>query len=218
MSNLSLWESVERTDPNYTKNFNRSGGFSGTSTNPTYLIKKATQVFGVVGIGWGWEVIKDEVMVGGLIQVGDNFCNELVHTIHLRLWYVINGEKASVEHFGATTFVGKNKYGVFTDEEAKKKSLTDALTKCLSMLGFSADIHMGKWDDNKYVNDRRNEVAAEKVNNALSMIKDELEKLTTEEDIKRLFALSVKSYEFANGSQPYNAVVEMCKKRIEAIK
>lgn len=218
MSNLSLWESVERTDPNYTKSFNRSGGFSGTSINPTYLIKQATKQFGVVGIGWGWEIIKDEVMVGGLIQVGDNFCNELIHTIQLRLWYVINGEKASVEHFGATTFVGKNKYGVFTDEEAKKKSLTDALTKCLSMLGFSADIHLGKWDDSKYVNDRRNEVAAEKVNNALSMIKDELEKLTTEEDIKRLFALSVKSYEFANGSQPYNAVVEMCKKRIEAIK
>jgi hypothetical protein len=31
----------------------------------------------------------------------------------------------------------------------------------MSMLGFSADIHLGKWDDSKYVNDRRKEVEEE---------------------------------------------------------
>ena len=65
----------------------------------------------------------------------------------------------TVEHFGQTTFVGKNKNGYFTDEEAPKKSLTDAIGKALSMLGFSADVYLGLFDDNKYVNDRKAEVA-----------------------------------------------------------
>jgi hypothetical protein len=65
----------------------------------------------------------------------------------------------TVEHFGQTTFVGKNKNGYFTDEEAPKKSLTDAIGKALSMLGFSADIYLGLYDDNKYVNDRKAEAA-----------------------------------------------------------
>ena len=43
-------------------------------------------------------------------------------------------------------------FGPFTDEEAPKKSLTDALSKAMSWLGFAADIHLGRWDDNKYVN------------------------------------------------------------------
>ena len=37
------------------------------------------------------------------------------------------------------------------EDEAPKKSLTDALKKCLSMLGFSADIYMGMYDDPSYV-------------------------------------------------------------------
>ena len=44
--------------------------------------------------------------------------------------------QGEVTHFGQTTFVGANKHGLFTDEEAPKKSLTDATNKALSMLGF----------------------------------------------------------------------------------
>ena len=37
------------------------------------------------------------------------------------------------------------------DEDAVKKAVTDGLTKCLSYLGFNADVFLGKFDDNKYV-------------------------------------------------------------------
>ena len=37
------------------------------------------------------------------------------------------------------------------NDECHKKLRTDALTKSLSMLGFNADVFMGKFDDNKYV-------------------------------------------------------------------
>jgi hypothetical protein len=49
-------------------------------------------------------------------------------------------------------FCGRRRNGVlFTDEDAPKKSVTDALTKALSMIGFAGDIFSGRWDDNRYV-------------------------------------------------------------------
>ena len=94
---------------------------------------------------------------------------ESIHFVRIQLHYPRfakndNGDdvhigNGTVEHFGQTTFIGKNKNGYFTDEEAPKKSLTDAIGKALSMLGFSADVYLGLFDDNKYVNDRKAEAA-----------------------------------------------------------
>ena len=40
---------------------------------------------------------------------------------------------------------------------------TDALTKGLSKLGFNADIFLGKWDDNRYVSQRKEECSEKPV-------------------------------------------------------
>ena len=155
-NNLALWRSVEKTDPQYTKPFSRGGGFRGTAVNGTYLARKATEAFGPMGIGWGLEILDEELMQGA--PLGDG-AFEQVHKVRVKLWYKLNGERGEVVQFGQTTFVGRNKNGFFTDEEAPKKSLTDAMSKCLSLLGFSADIHLGRFDDNKYVNDLQQEFA-----------------------------------------------------------
>ena len=42
------------------------------------------------------------------------------------------------------------------DDDCIKKVATDALTKGLSKLGFNADVFMGRFDDNKYVNTPKN--------------------------------------------------------------
>lgn len=139
--NKALWDMVAKTDPNHTKQFKRGGGFSGTAINATYQVKKATEIFGPVGIGWGYEE-------------KEHFVAEGVWFCKLEVWYKLGDERGTVEHWGATTFTGTNKNGTFVDEEAAKKSITDALGKCLSMLGFAADVYLGLYDDNKYVNDR----------------------------------------------------------------
>jgi hypothetical protein len=146
--NLKLWQSVEKTDPKYTKAFSKAGGFSGTAINATYLIRKATELWGPMGGTWGPEVVDDRYVAGGE--------GVIIHVLRINLRH----PHGSVPSYGQTTFVGKNKNGVFTDEEAPKKSLTDATTKALSMLGFSADVFLGLYDDNKYVNDRKQEFEA----------------------------------------------------------
>ncbi|NEX63424.1 hypothetical protein [Noviherbaspirillum galbum] len=163
--NLTLWNGVRTPDPAHTKGFTRGGGFSGTSINSTYLAQLATAVFGPMGIGWGIE-IEDEKYVDGapiIAPNGTTTCREVIHVVRVRLWYRSTTEKqpdgrpavGAVIQYGQTTFIGKNKYGPFTDEEAPKKSLTDAMSKCLSLLGFGADVFLGRFDDNKYVNDAR---------------------------------------------------------------
>lgn len=145
MSNLKLWDSVSKTDPKYTKAFSKAGGFSGTAINATYLIRKATELWGPMGGAWGPEIVDEKYVTGAEESV--------VHVLRINFRH----PQGVFPSFGQTTFVGKNKNGPFTDEEAPKKSLTDAITKALSMLGFSADVFLGLYDDNKYVSDRKAE-------------------------------------------------------------
>lgn len=159
---MVVWNAVCSTDPRYTKTFSRSGGFSGTAINSTYLIREATRLWGSMGDRWGVTILGEEIMEGAPIFDADGrvIGCEKIHKLHIRLWYPSPSRPhtaAHVEHFGQTTFVGVNKRGTFTDEEAPKKSLTDAIGKALSMLGFSADVYLGLFDDSKYVNDRKAE-------------------------------------------------------------
>ena len=68
------------TDPKPTKEFSRSGGFEGRATNPTYLIRRATEVFGPIGIGWGWSIVDDRYTPGGPMLTSDGVVlgNEIV--------------------------------------------------------------------------------------------------------------------------------------------
>ena len=153
-NNLRIWRQVEKTDPAYTKSFSRGGGFKGTATNATYLAMKATETFGPMGIGWGVRVLSEQYIEGAWI---DERNRETIHKVLVELWYIYGDKRGEVQQYGQTTFVGTNRHGAFTDEEHAKKSLTDGMSKCLSLLGFAADIHLGRYDDNKYVA----EVAAE---------------------------------------------------------
>src|SRR5512134_367104 len=157
--NLELWNESRFIDPAFTKKFTRRGGFAGTSINSTYAIKRATEVFGPLGIGWGWTVTDDRYKDGPdlLTSEGVVIGRECVHVIRIRLWYVWRGQKGEIEHFGQTMFVEKTSSGLKTDEEHAKKSLTDAITKALSCIGIGAEIHLGMWDDNKYVAQQQRE-------------------------------------------------------------
>lgn len=164
-NNLELWEKFEETNPKYTKNFTKSGGFKGTSVNSTFVSKILTEAFGPWGFGWGWNIIDERYIEGAPLDAKSlETGREVVHVIRLSLWYEWNGKRQECPpHFGQTTFVGKNKYGPFTDEEAPKKSVTDAVTKSASMLGMAADIFSGRYDDNKYMDDLKEKYKKEGV-------------------------------------------------------
>lgn len=142
-TNMALWQSVEKTDPDQTKKITGKA-YQGTSPKPYYLIKKATETFGPCGIGWGFIVLNERVEEGA--------GGERVHIAHVRVWYVWNDKRGEVEHVGGTAFSGTRGSGKnYSDEDAPKKSVTDALVKALSLIGFAGDIFAGLYDDDKYV-------------------------------------------------------------------
>lgn len=164
--NLSLWRSVEKTDPQFTKGYKGPGGFTGTAVNAQYLAKRATEQFGRCGEGWGYDVLEERIDQGAPLIRKDGTeygVNAQIHTLKLAFWYIGNdGEKKIVTHYGHTPFVSANSFGPSTDFEASKKSLTDAIGKCLSMLGFSADIRMGLYELPDYLEELKEEVTIAK--------------------------------------------------------
>jgi hypothetical protein len=154
--NLALWKQVEKTDPAHTKAITGKA-YKGNSPKPHYIVMKATEAFGPCGIGWGFEIVEEKLLDGALLAPG---FNERIHMARVRVWYEWNGKRGTVEHVGQTVFSGRRRDGnPFTDEDAPKKSVTDGLIKALSMVGFAGDIFLGRYDDSKYVDDLKREIA-----------------------------------------------------------
>jgi hypothetical protein len=160
-TNMQIWEKVSTTDTRYTKAA-EVGGQKITSLNGTAMIMKATEVFGPVGIGFGWTVMEERFDEGSEMASGEGdkrlvLGRELNHTIKIRFWFELDGKRGEIEQYGCTRYLYKSKFGTTTDGEAPKKSLTDAIKKSLSMLGFSADVFLGMFDDAEYVNQLKDE-------------------------------------------------------------
>lgn len=149
MSNLDLWNKVDDIDPKFTKPIT-GRDYQGTSPNPQYLIKLATEHLGPVGKGFGWYVLAENFQ-----PLGDT----VLHWCRIRFWWRDEGGKEhTVDQYGQTKAQYTTRNGrVLVDEDAPKKSLTDAVVKALSHLGFAANIFLGRWDDQKYVAQVREE-------------------------------------------------------------
>lgn len=138
--NLRIWKKVEKTNPAHTKHVNQRGGFTAVSAN--YQILAATEQFGPIGIGWGY-IADQPIIVDTLIVVP------------VTLWHG-NRENTFGPMMGCEEWKDKNGR---IDSDAPKKATTDALTKLLSQLGFNADVFLGKFDDQKYVDQLKREFA-----------------------------------------------------------
>jgi hypothetical protein len=151
--NTYIWEALSQTNPKYTKAFKRAGGFEGTAQNPTYAIQKMTEFFGPCGKGWGTGKPEYTFVNGPNSQV-------LVYCV-MSVWYLDGGQRFEVWGVGGDSAIIDTKYGLRVDDEACKKSTTDALTNAMKQIGMAADIHLGMFDDSKYVNDIRKQFEKE---------------------------------------------------------
>lgn len=159
--NLTIWNTLGRTSPDQTKGFSRAGGFRGTAVKPVYTEQKMTELFGPCGIGWGFTEPTFQLVPGSDGQTAV-YC-------WLSLWYVHDGARSqSIPGVGGDMVVVKQSSGLRTDDEAFKKAFTDAIGNAMKHIGMSADVHMGRFDDSKYVNDLRREDAEANTNPAPS--------------------------------------------------
>ena len=137
--NLDFWNTVEQTDPNFTKGVSY-GAHSFTAIDAYYQIKNATAVWGQYGLHWGllnteYALIPDTP----LMQLFAEFTYPFIE----------NGQTKHVSFPISTAIHIINKKGVY-DADFAKKVETSLICKSLSRLGFNADVFLGKFDDNIY--------------------------------------------------------------------
>ena len=143
MDNKALWVRAFTTDPRAVKPITGKQ-YKGNSPKPYWIIERLTDEFGPCGLGWGFTILSERFE-----RFGDA---ESLHIAVVRLWYVMDGQRGEFEQVGQTRSSYMSAAGKFiVDEDAPKKSVTDALVKCASYLGFAGDIFSGMWDDSKYV-------------------------------------------------------------------
>ena len=153
--NLALWEKLGKTDPAHTKGFKRGGGFSGTAIKPMWSYKRMTEEFGPCGAGWGVGEPVFQVVPGDNREVLVYCTASIWYGEDRKTVYGVGGDKI-VTHIKANAQYNRPERWE-NDDEAFKKAFTDAITNALKMIGVGADVHMGMFDDSKYVNDMREE-------------------------------------------------------------
>lgn len=143
MAHKDLWERVCTTDPRAVKPITGKQ-YKGNSPKPYWIVERLTDEFGPCGLGWGFQIISERF---------ERFSDtDTLHIAAVRFWYVLDGQRGELEQIGQTKASYVTSSGNFMlDEDAPKKSVTDALVKCASYLGFAGDIFSGRWDDSKYV-------------------------------------------------------------------
>jgi len=154
MSNTRIWDALGKTDPAQTKPFQRAGGFSGTAVKPMWSFKRMTEHFGPCGIGWGNVEPQFQVHPAG---------EEMMVFCTAGIWYREGDLKSDIIYgVGGDKFYISQKSGVRSSDEAFKAAYTDALGNAMKLIGVAADVHMGLFDDNKYVREVGEEFKTER--------------------------------------------------------
>jgi len=146
----ALWDRVCKTDPAAVKPITGKQ-YQGNSPKPYYIVRRLTEEFGPCGLGWGFNVVNERF---------ERFSDtDTLHVALVEFWYLRDGiEEGRFQQMGQTKASYMSGQGKFIlDEDAPKKSVTDALVKCASYLGFAGDIFSGRWDDSKYVAELKKE-------------------------------------------------------------
>lgn len=136
--NMVLWNKVCETNPAHTKEVKL--GRKITAIDPMQQIMNTTQQFGAATQSWGFQVMDKVFMATDQVAV------------LVRFW--TTDKECYVEQWGQNGLYIDNAKKK-PDTDCMKKATTDGLTKCLTYLGFNADVFLGKFDDNKYVEEMR---------------------------------------------------------------
>lgn len=148
-NNLKIYNEVRQVPKQAQKKI-KGGRLSGmTDINPMWRIKKLTELFGPCGFGWKYEITEKRLEEGGN--------NEIAAFVDINLYVNQDGEWSEpIPGTGGSTFVAKERKGLYTSDECYKMALTDAISVACKPLGFGADIYWSA-DRTKYSNKRSNE-------------------------------------------------------------
>ena len=136
MDNMQIYNLV-RVVPKEAQKTIKGGRLSGfTDINAMWRIQKLTETFGPCGIGWKYTIERE------WLEQGAN--GEIAAFMNILLYYKHDGEWSDgVPGTGGSSFVAKERNGLYTSDECYKMALTDAISVAAKAIGMGADIY---WD------------------------------------------------------------------------
>ena len=142
--NLALYN-IFRSVPAEAKKEIKGGRLNGkTDINPMWRIKALTEQFGPCGVGW-WYEIKDK-------HLERAESGETAAFVDINLYYVHNGTQSMpVPGTGGSSFIAREKNGLYVSDECYKMALTDAISVACKAIGIGADVYWEK-GRTKYTN------------------------------------------------------------------
>ena len=152
--NLKLWNDHEETPADMVKWAKERGGYA--AIDAYYRIKQVTGEWGPMGILWGLRECEWDQIIGEVTE-RDYKTKEVISSGPGVVGIVLR----------ANFFYPDGCFPIAVDEayrpsgDTYKKLTTGAITKALSYLGFSADVFMGKFADEKKLRDERTKFTSE---------------------------------------------------------
>lgn len=185
--NLWLWSQVEETPEKFQDPIEHQSHL--TSIRAGYLIKKATEMFGPMSVGWG---LKDENEEYAFLSESGlpNKFTLVVYTA--KFWWTDN--KGEIREFRVKTSAKVVDYKDLSDEDMFKKVRTDAVGKALSDLGFSMDVRLREKGGNRYNSDSgKSSFTAPQKKNQTASSSQKGSGFATEKQTKFLYSLLKKN-------------------------
>lgn len=142
MDNLHIYNASREVPKEALKEI-AAGRLKGmTDINPVWRIKKLTELFGPCGVGWYYTKPEFQFVPG---DKGTIACFAQTNLIYRDA----DGWSQPIPGIGGAMYVTLETKGLYTDDEAPKKALTDALSVACKALGIGADVYFQK-DTTKY--------------------------------------------------------------------
>lgn len=151
MDNLQIYNNC-RAVPQEAQKSIGGGRLKGmTDINPMWRIKKLTEMFGVCGIGWKYEIVNKWVETA---MAKD----EITANVEINLYIKVDGEWSEpIPALGGSMLVANERNGLYVNDECYKMALTDALSVACKALGMGADIYWNK-DNTKYNDSKKDNI------------------------------------------------------------
>ena len=144
MENLKIYEQVRSVPAEAKKNIG-GGRLKGmTDINPMWRIKKLTEVFGVCGIGWKYEIVEKWIETA---MAKDEITANVIINLYIR--YKEGKWSDPIPGIGGSMLVASEQKGLYVNDECYKMALTDAISVACKALGMGADVYWEK-DTTKY--------------------------------------------------------------------
>ena len=112
-----------------------------TDINPQWRIEALTEVFGLCGVGWYYEIMAIDYQ--DVQATGERM---VYVTVGIHVKQEDGTWSAPIIGIGGDFTIIKDKNGIHGNDEAYQMALTDAIGKAAKCVGIANDIYRGKYD------------------------------------------------------------------------